>query len=60
LVKRFAIKSDRSGYAVYDSLTGLPAMIGTAPQDGLTLDEAEMTAEILNRAHRAASNSQES
>ncbi len=59
MVKRFAIVSDPLGYAVYDVLTGSPAVIGASPQDGLTREEAETTAEMLNSAHSAASSSQE-
>jgi hypothetical protein len=58
-VKRFAIRSDQWGYTVVDTFSGLPAVIGTAPQDGLTLEEAETIAEILNRADSTAFNSQD-
>jgi hypothetical protein len=59
VVKRFATRPDLVGHAVYDTSTGLLAVIGATPQDGLTLEEAEWTAATLNDAHGALSTGQE-
>jgi hypothetical protein len=58
-VKRFATRPDQVGYAVYDTSTGLLAVIGATPQDGLTLEEAVWTATTLNDAHGAPAFSRE-
>jgi hypothetical protein len=59
MVNRFAIRTDQAGCTVFDTLTGLPAAIETSPQNALTFEEAETTAEILNRAHGVPVSTQE-
>ena len=46
---RFIIRPDSHGYSVRDLLTGEPAVLASTPQTGLTQQDAEHTAELLNR-----------
>lgn len=49
MIHRFVIRPDRQGYSVCDLWTGEPAVIALAPQTGLSQEDAEHTAELLNR-----------
>ena len=46
---RFAIRPDPAGYSIRDLLTGEPAILGGMAQKGLSLEDAEHTAALLNR-----------
>jgi hypothetical protein len=48
---RYNIKSDATGWTVYDISTGLPAEINGAIQIGLTVEDADDLADLLNRLH---------
>jgi len=53
MAERFVIRPDRAGYSVGDLWTGEPAVIAMLPQTGLSQDDAEHTASLLNgRAER--------
>ena len=54
MAERFAIRADASGYVVFDSETDCPAVIASTFLDGLTRDEAEAAAAMLNSAHGGA------
>jgi len=47
---RFVIHPDPAGYSIRDLLTGEPAILGAMPQKGLSKEDAEHTAALLNRA----------
>jgi hypothetical protein len=49
MAERFVIRPDRVGYSVCDLWTGEAAVIGMVPQTGLSHDDAEHTAALLNR-----------
>jgi hypothetical protein len=46
---RYVIRPDPQGYSVRDLLTGQPAILAATPQKGLSQEDAEHTAELLNR-----------
>jgi hypothetical protein len=46
---RFILRPDSHGYSIRDLLSGEPAIVAGAPQTGLTRQDAEHTAELLNR-----------
>lgn len=48
-MERFVIRPDREGFSVIDIWTGEPAVIAMAPQTGLAQEDAEHTAQLLNR-----------
>ena len=50
--QRFTIRPDREGFCVYDIWTGEVAVIAMTPQDGLSREDAEHTAQLLNRRAR--------
>jgi hypothetical protein len=52
---RYVIRPDGQGYTVRDLWTGEPAHLAGAPQVGLSQDDAEHTAELLNSASETAS-----
>ena len=53
MIQRFTIRADRHGFSVYDIWTGEVAVIAMTPQDGLSREDAEHTAELLNRQARS-------
>jgi len=46
---RFAVRPDPAGFSVYDLWTGETVVIAMTPQDGLSSEDAEHTAAMLNR-----------
>jgi len=46
---RYVIRPDDQGYTVRDLWSGEPARLAGRPQVGLSQDDAEHTAELLNR-----------
>jgi hypothetical protein len=46
---RYAIRRDRTAWTVYEVWTGEPAVIALRPQTGLSEDDAQHTADLLNR-----------
>jgi hypothetical protein len=48
---RFAIRPDAQGFSVYDVSTGETVMFANTPQQGLTREDAEHTAAMLNQRH---------
>lgn len=46
---RFVIRPDREGYSVRDLWTGQLAVLAGTPQAGLSQQDAEHTAQLLNR-----------
>ena len=46
---RYVIRPDDRGYTVRDLRSGEPACLAGRPQVGLSQDDAEHTAELLNR-----------
>ena len=49
MMERFTTRPDREGFSVYDRWTGEAAVIAMAPQTGLSEEDAEHTAQLLNR-----------
>ena len=49
MTQRFAIRPDPDGFSVYDLWTGATAVIAMTPQRGISRQDAEHTAELLNR-----------
>jgi hypothetical protein len=49
MTKRFVTRRDRENYSVCDLWTGEPAVIAMTPQTGLSEEDAEHTAALLNR-----------
>lgn len=49
MIPRFVIRPDREGYSVCDLWMGEAAVIATVPQTGLSQEDAEHTAALLNR-----------
>lgn len=47
---RFAIRPDPSGFSVFDLTTGETLVIAAARQSGLSLQDAEHTAAVFNKA----------
>jgi hypothetical protein len=52
---RYVIRPDPDGYSVRDLLTGQPAILAATPQKGLSQQDAEHTAELLNQSAERAS-----
>jgi hypothetical protein len=46
---RFVIRPDSEGYSVRDLWTGQPAILAAMPQKGLSQEDAEHTAALLNQ-----------
>ena len=46
---RFAMRRDASGWTVYEVWTGEAAVIASKPQAGLSEDDAQHTADLLNQ-----------
>jgi len=51
MTARYDIKSDSNGWTVYDTTTGLPAAVNGVTQIGLSLEDADDLADLLNRLH---------
>ncbi len=49
---RFATRPDPEGFSVYDVWTGQTVVIAQAAQDGLSREDADHTAAMLNRRAR--------
>jgi hypothetical protein len=49
MTARYDIRSETTGWTVYDIRTGLPAMVNDVPQTGLPLEDADDLADLLNR-----------
>jgi hypothetical protein len=54
---RFAIRRDRTAWSVYEIWTGEPAVIALVPQTGLSQEDAQHTADLLNRRARGGDRS---
>ena len=52
MTDRYLVRADRTGFCVYDQWTGEVAVIAMAPQDGLSRQDADHTAELLNARAR--------
>lgn len=51
--ERYHVRPDREGFTVYDVWTGEAAVIAMTPQTGLSREDADHTADLLNlRARR--------
>ncbi len=50
--QRFALRRDRTDWTVYEVWTGEPAVIAMVPQTGLSQEDAQHTADLLNRRAR--------
>jgi hypothetical protein len=48
---RYDIRPDPDGWTVYDAVTGLPAAVNDVTQIGLSLEDADDLADLLNRLH---------
>jgi hypothetical protein len=48
---RYNIRPDPDGWTVYDAVTGLPAELNDVTQIGLSLEDADDLADLLNRLH---------
>lgn len=53
---RFVIRPDSEGYSVRDLWTGEPAILAATPQKGLSQEDAEHTAQLLNRTAAETAN----
>ncbi len=49
MTERFCVRPDPSGFSVFDLWTGEIVVIAMTPQDGLSQEDAEHTAAMLNR-----------
>ncbi len=54
---RFGVRRDRTGWSVFEVWTGEPAVIALVPQTGLSEEDAQHTAELLNRRARGGDRS---
>ncbi|HEY0438258.1 MAG TPA: hypothetical protein VGC92_16570 [Phenylobacterium sp.] len=52
MTNRFAVRPDRQGFSVFDVWTGEPAVIAMTPQTELSRQDADHTAELLNKRAR--------
>ncbi|WP_334163737.1 hypothetical protein [Phenylobacterium sp.] len=53
MAERYHVRPDREGFTVYDLWTGEAAVIAMTPQTGLSREDADHTADLLNlRARR--------
>ncbi|HEY8570911.1 hypothetical protein [Phenylobacterium sp.] len=53
MIDRYLVRPDREGFTVSDIWTGEPAVIAMVPQTGLSREDAEHTADLLNRRAHA-------
>jgi hypothetical protein len=51
MAARYDIQTDPSGWTVYDINTGLPAEVKGVVQIGLSMEDADDLADLLNRLH---------
>jgi hypothetical protein len=51
MAARYDIKREDDGWAVYDTTTGLPAEVNNVVQVGLSLEDADDLADLLNHLH---------
>ena len=49
MTPRYVIRPDRESFSVCDSWTGQAAVIAMTPQTGLSREDAEHTADLLNK-----------
>ena len=49
MTERFLVRPGPNGFSVYDVWTGEAAVIAMTPQDGLSREDAEHTAAMLNQ-----------
>jgi hypothetical protein len=54
---RFAIRRDSTAWSVYEVWTGEAAVIALVPQTGLSEEDAQHTADLLNRRARGGDRS---
>jgi hypothetical protein len=54
---RYALKRDQTGWTVYEIWSGEPAVLGSAPQTGLSEEDAQHTLKLLNRRARSGDSS---
>jgi hypothetical protein len=47
----YSIRADPNGWTVYDITTDMPAKVNGGFQIGLSLDDADDLADLLNRLH---------
>jgi hypothetical protein len=47
----YEIKAEDGGWTIYDTTTGLPAEVNDVVQVGLSLEDADDLADLLNRLH---------
>jgi hypothetical protein len=52
MTDRFSIRPDATGFSVYDLWTGETVIIAMTPQDGLSREDADHTAALMNRRAR--------
>lgn len=53
MTERFAVRPDPAGFSVYDLWTGETVALAMTPQDGLTQEDAQHTANLFNRRAEA-------
>ena len=51
MAARYDIKPEGDSWTVYDTSTGLPAEVNDVVQVGLSLEDADDLADLLNRLH---------
>ena len=51
MAARYDIQTGRNGWTVYDTTTGLPAEVNGMLQIGLSMEDADDLADLLNRLH---------
>ena len=52
MIERYIVRPDREAFTVQDIWTGEPAVIAMVPQTGLSQEDADHTAELLNKRAR--------
>jgi hypothetical protein len=52
---RYNIRPDPDGWTVYDTVTGFPAAVNDVIPAGLSLEDADDLADLLNRLHNEQS-----
>jgi hypothetical protein len=51
MTARYDIQTDRNGWTVYDTTTGLPTDVNGMLQIGLSMEDADDLADLLNLIH---------